>query len=264
MCPDASCSAQGWSAWRVSWFGVAWAVRGGAIAHFVSETVMLGFKRGVALFLASTQLPKLFGVHGSHGDFWDRCATFLSELGHTNSAALVTGSVALTILVLGKIYAKDKPIALFVVVGGILASSMARLGERGVKLLGDVPEGLPVPGLPVVTPGDLQELMPLALACFMLAAVETAAIGRMFAAKHRGRFDCNQEFLALGAVKMAAGLTRGFPISGGMSQSLVNESSGARTPLSGLFASLVVLVVTLFLAPPCTIFLNRCWQPWCW
>lgn len=227
---------------------VAWAVRGGAVVHFVSETVMLGFKCGVALFLASTQLPKLFGVHGSHGDFWERSATFLGELGHTNPASLAVGAVALAILVLGKMYAKDKPVALFVVVGGIVASSVARLGERGVKLLGDVPEGLPMPGLPMISLADLQELMPLALACFMLGAVETAAIGRMFAAKHRGRFDCNQEFLAIGAVNLATGLTRGFPVSGGMSQSLVNESSGARTPLSGLFASLVVLIVTVFLA----------------
>ena len=63
--------------------------------------------------------------------------------------------------------------------------------------------------------------------------METAAIGRMFAAKHGGRLDANQEFLALAAANLAAGLGRGFPVSGGMSQSLVNEGGGARTPLSG-------------------------------
>src|ERR1041384_7753157 len=81
----------------------------------------------------------------------------------------------------------------------------------------------------------------------MLGAVETAAIGRMFAAKHGGRFDSNQEFLALAGANLAAGLGRGFPVSGGMSQSLVNESSGARTPLSGLVAAALMLVVSLFL-----------------
>jgi len=81
-----------------------------------------------------------------------------------------------------------------------------------------------------------------------LGAVETAAIGRMFTAKHGGRFDSNQEFLALATANLAAGLGRGFPVSGGMSQSLVNESSGAQTPLSGLVAAALMLVVSLFLS----------------
>lgn len=78
--------------------------------------------------------------------------------------------------------------------------------------------------------------------------METAAIGRTFARKHGYRLDSNQDFLALAGANLAAGLGRGFPTSGGMSQSLVNESSGARTPLSGFIASLLILVVILFLS----------------
>jgi MFS superfamily sulfate permease-like transporter len=122
------------------------------------------------------------------------------------------------------------------------------LEARGVKMLGDVPRGLPMPGLPAVDWSDVNDLLPLALACFMLGAVETAAIGRMFCAKHGGRFDGNQELLALAAANLAAGLGRSFPVSGGMSQSLVNESAGARTPLSGLIAAGIILLVTLFLS----------------
>jgi MFS superfamily sulfate permease-like transporter len=93
---------------------------------------------------------------------------------------------------------------------------------------------------------DLNELLPLALACFLLGAVETAAIGRMFMAKHGGRLDANQEFLALAASNLAAGLGRAFPVSGGMSQSLVNEGGGARTPLSSAISAGFILVVVLF------------------
>ena len=89
-------------------------------------------------------------------------------------------------------------------------------------------------------------MLPLAFACFLLAAVETAAIGRTFAAKHGGRLDANQEFLALGVSNLAAGFGQGFPISGGMSQSVVNEGGGARTPLSGAIAAGFILVVVLF------------------
>lgn len=115
-------------------------------------------------------------------------------------------------------------------------------------MLGTVPQGLPVPGLPAIHWQDVNEILPLALACFLIGAVETAAIGRMFCAKHGGRFDGNQELLALAGANLAAGLGRAFPVSGGMSQSLVNESSGARTPLSGLIAALIILVITLFLS----------------
>lgn len=227
---------------------VAWLVKAGTIVNFISEPVMIGFKSGVALFLASSQLPKLFGFSGGHGDFWERSGHFFSHLDKTNSSALTTGLVALAVLILGKIFLKNKPVGLFVVIGGILAASLLGLEKQGVKMLGEVPQGLPMPGLPPVKGSDINELLPLAFACFLLGAVETAAIGRMFAAKHGGRFQSNRELLALAASNLAAGLGRGFPVSGGMSQSLVNESSGARSPLSGLIAAIIVLLVALFLS----------------
>src|SRR6516225_5822324 len=178
---------------------IAWLVKAGVIVNFISESVMTGFKCGVALFLASTQLPKLFGFQGEHGSFWVNSGYFLRHLNETNSAAITVGGIALAILVLGKIFLKNKPVALFVVIGGILAASQLSLDTRGVVLIGKVPSGLPAVGLPAIQWSDLDELLPLAFACFLLGAVETAAIGRMFAAKHGGRFDANQEFLALAA-----------------------------------------------------------------
>jgi high affinity sulfate transporter 1 len=226
----------------------AWLASAGSIVNFISESVMVGFKCGVALFLASTQLPKLFGFKGGHGSFWQRSGDFLSHLNETNAASLGVGLAALALLVLGKMLLKNRPVALFVVIGSIVAAAFTGMDARGVKLLGEVPQGLPAIGFPAIHWADLNDLLPLALACFLLGAVETAAIGRMFTAKHGGRLDASQEFLALAGANLAAALGRGLPVSGGMSQSLVNESGGARTPLSGLFAALVMLVVVLFLS----------------
>lgn len=227
---------------------VAWLCKAGAIVNFISESVMVGFKCGVALHLASTQLPKLFGFPGGHGDFWERSHVFLKGLPQTNGAALGLGAVALAVLLLGKVFLKNRPVGLLVVIGGILAAAWLGLEARGVKMLGEVPQGLGGTGVPAIGWKDCNELLPLAFACFLLGAVETAAIGRMFAAKHGGRLNPNQEFLALAAANAAAGLGGGFPVSGGMSQSLVNEEGGARSPLSGFFASLIVLAITLFCA----------------
>jgi MFS superfamily sulfate permease-like transporter len=200
----------------------------------------------VALFLASTQLPKLFGFHAAHGNFWHNSGHFLRQLGETNYTSLLLGGIALAAIFSGKVLFKNKPVALFVVIGGIVASSVFALDHRGVALLGSVPAGLPALGLPAIHWHDLNELLPLALACFLLAAVETAAVGRMFTAQHGGRLDANQEFLALAVSNLAAGLGRGFPVSGGTSQSLVNDEAGAQSPASGAVATGIILVVVLF------------------
>lgn len=225
---------------------VARLARAGFFVGFISETVLIGFKTGIACVLAGTQLPKLFGFHGSHGDFWERMRHFFAHLSETNGTALAVGGVALAALVAGKSLWPSKPTALFVVVAGILVARWLDLGARGVEELGEVPHGLPTLGLPDVRWTDLNELLPLALACFLLAAVETSAIGRTFARKHGYDLDPDREFLALGAANLAAGLGSGYPVSGGMSQSVVNESAGARTPVSGLVAALVILAVALF------------------
>ena len=225
---------------------VAWLAKAGVLVHFISESVMTGFKCGVALFLASTQLPKLFGFHAAHGSFWGNTGFFFKHLNETNTASLLLGGIALGLLILGKVFLKHKPVALFVVIGGIIGASALSLEAHGVKLIGAVPQGIPPLKAPALYWRDLNELLPLALACFLLAAVETAAIGRMFAAKHGGRFDANQESLALAASNLFAGLGGGLPVSGGTSQSLVNEEGGAKTPLSTALAAVFVLVVVLF------------------
>jgi SulP family sulfate permease len=128
---------------------LAWLFNAGTIVNFISESVMLGFKCGVALFLASSQLPKLFGFHGSHGgSFWERSWHFIKHVHETNGPSLVIGSIALAALIAGKKFLKNKPVALFVVIGGIVFASVLHLDQRGVKLLGDVPGGLPSIRLP--------------------------------------------------------------------------------------------------------------------
>jgi SulP family sulfate permease len=224
----------------------AWLVRAGQVVGFFSETVLVGFKAGLAFYLASTQLPKLCGFSGAHGDFWENSAYFLSHLQQTHAVALLAGASALAVLIAGKIWWKHRPVAFLVVIGGIAAARLFDLDARGVALLGAIPEGLPSLTWPYASRHDLNQLLPVAMAAFVLAAIETTAIGRMFGQKHGNRVDANQELLALGVSNVLSGLGRGLPVSGGMSQSLVNESAGARTPVSGLIAALFVLVIVMF------------------
>src|SRR5438105_4940561 len=136
---------------------VAWLAKAGVLVHFISESVMTGFKCGVALFLASTQLPKLFGFHGAHGSFWKNSGFFFTHLSETNATSLLIGGIALALLVLGKIFFNHKPVALLVVIGGIAAASMLSLETRGVNLIGSVPQGIPPLRIPAVQWHDLNQ-----------------------------------------------------------------------------------------------------------
>src|SRR5262249_34028360 len=154
--------------------------------------------------------------------FWERIAEFLRHIHETNPVALAVGATALVLLLLGKRFLPNRPTSLFVVVFAIVAASFLNLCAYGVKVLVEVPKGLPIPTVPSVSWDEVTELLPLALACFLLGAVETVAIGRMFSEKHSYRLDSNQELLALAGANLASGLGHGFPVSGGMSQSLVS------------------------------------------
>src|SRR4051794_31129724 len=140
---------------------LAWLIRAGNAVAFFSETVLIGFKTGLAFYLASTQLPKLFGFKGTQGDFWDRTFYFIHHLPDTQPTALAIGASALAILIAGRLWFKRLPTAFLVVIGGILAARTLELGGRGVSLLGPVPQGLPTLGLPAVTRADLNQLLPV-------------------------------------------------------------------------------------------------------
>jgi MFS superfamily sulfate permease-like transporter len=193
-----------------------------SIVNF-SESVMVGFKCGVALFLA-TQLPSSLASTGMAISGRTR-ATFSSTCAKPSLHSLLVsppGSACAR-----EDLSQEQTVALLVVVGRIVASGLLGLDARGVKLLGAVPQGLPDIGLPAIH-GPMQTVLPWR-SCFLLGAVETAAIGRTFAAKYGGRLTPTRVSALPRPTRR--GLGRGFG-QRRMSQSLVNEG-GARTHLPG-------------------------------
>ncbi len=222
--------------------------KAGAVMHFMSDTVLTGYKAGAALVIASTQLPKLLGFPAEGHNFFVRVANFLSHVPEANHAALLLGVSALVALLLGTLRYPHRPIGLIVVISSVVFMSTGVVTDAGVNILGPTPQGLPHFQIPNVRPEDPHDLLPLALACFLLAVVETMAVSRVFAQKHRYTFDANQDLAAIGMANLFTAFSQGYPVSGGMSQSAVNESAGARTPISLIVASLIVGIVTVFLS----------------
>jgi SulP family sulfate permease len=113
-------------------------------------------------------------------------------------------------------------------------------------LVGDLPRGLPLPSLPDIKISELGLLIPTAFACFLLAYSEAISVARSFAQKNGYEIDPERELTALGAANVATSLVRGFPVSGGMSQTAVNDLGGARSPLSLVVTSGAVALTLLF------------------
>ena len=226
---------------------ICWLLRLGNLANFVSETILSGFKVGAGLVIASTQLPKLFGIASGGSSFFSRIMQLVKHLPETHVPTLMVGAGALLLLILGEKFLPNRPSALFVVAISIAVMTWFPLASQGVKIVGAIPQGLPSLGWPLVQWNEVDELLGLALACFLLSYVESISTVRTFAVKHGYPIDADQELLALGAANFAAGFGGGYPLAGGMSQSAVNEKGGARSQLSLVFASVTIAIVLLFL-----------------
>jgi high affinity sulfate transporter 1 len=226
---------------------LAWLLRLSGLVSFISETILIGFKAGAALTIALTQLPKLFGVPGGGDHFFERVWILGSQLGQTNLVVLTVGLVALALLVLGNKKLPGRPVALFVVALAILAVSFGGLARYGVAIVGEIPPGLPEFAWPSLRIRDVDGVLPLAAACFLLGYVESVSAARTLAAKNGYEINPRQELLALGAANLFVAFAHGFPIAGGLSQSAVNDKAGARTPLALVFASATIGICLLYL-----------------
>lgn len=226
---------------------IAWALKLSTLISFISETILVGFKAGAALSIAMTQLPKLFGVKGGGEFFFERVSILFGQLGDTNFVVLGFGIAALVFLIVGEKTLPGRPIALFVVVLSIVVVSMTALAEHGVKVVGELPSGLPSIGRPSLRLRDVDGVIPLAFACFLLSYIEGVSAARAIADRHNQEVDVRQELLGLGAANLAVAFGQGYPVAGGLSQSAVNDKAGAKSPLSLIFASITLALCLLFL-----------------
>ncbi|MBI5251687.1 MAG: sulfate permease [Desulfomonile tiedjei] len=226
---------------------VSYALRLGFLVNFISESVLVGFSTGAALYIASTQLGKMFGIAGSHGQFFERILHIARHLGDANLFALWLGLAGIIVLVVGEHFLRRLPWALIVVLGAIGVMSATDLVQRGVHIIGELPRGIPALSFPPIAFSDVPDLLRTAVGAFVLSYLEGMSMARAFAAKNKYRVDANQELLALGFASIGAGVTNAYPVAGSFSRSALNDSLGARTQLaSGIGGILVALVVLFF------------------
>ncbi|MAK61921.1 MAG: sodium-independent anion transporter [Ponticaulis sp.] len=240
-------------------------LRMGFLANFLSHPVISGFITASGLIIAASQLKHIIGVPASGHNLFEIIYELITHLSAVNLPTLAIGLSSLVFLFwvrsqlkpllktfglgdkIATIIARAGPV--FAVVLSIVVVAMLRLDEAGVKILRDVPTELPSLGVPGFNRDVWMQLFGSAALISLIGFVESVSVAKTLAAKRRQKVDPNQELIALGASSLAAGVSSGYPVTGGLARSAVNFDAGAETPAAGAFTAVGIALATLFLTP---------------
>lgn len=228
-------------------FGVG---RLGGLVSLLSHSVLVGFTAAAAIIIGFSQAKHLLGVSIPRQDsFLETVAEVVRTADETHGTTLLVGLVALAVLFGLKALAPRVPAALVVVLGSIAAVQLFDLEDRGVKVVGDIPDVLVDFGVPSLDGSLVGDLIVTALVITLVGFMESIAVAKVYARRHRYDLDPNRELVSLGAANVASGFVGGFPVTGGFSRTAVNDRAGAKSPLASVFAAIVVLIAIALLTP---------------
>lgn len=227
------------------------AFRLGFLVNFLSHPVISGFTSAAALIIGLSQLKHLLGVdiarsHHVHEIVLEAIAR-ASEI---NVTTLLIGLGGVFLIIGAKRLHKAIPGPLLAVVFGILLVWGLGLTQQGVKIVGEVPGGLPSFSVPQIQYSTIQDLLPVALAIALVSFMESIAVAKAIQAKHKDyEVVANQELIALGAANIGGAFLQSYPVTGGFSRTAVNDQAGAKTGLAALFSAALIVLTLLFLTP---------------
>ncbi len=226
-------------------------LRMGFLVNFLSRPVISGFTSAAAIIIGLSQLKHLLGtdIEGSN-QIHILLSNAAATLGDTN---LITLGIGLGAIVLIKGLKKVNPRipgALVAVILGAVVVYFLGLFNSGVRIVGDVPGGLPALTIPTLEVSRVSELFPIALTLALIAFMEAISVAKAVEEKRgENRVDANQELVALGASNIVGSLFQSYPTTGGFSRTAVNDQAGAHSGLAALVSSAVVGLTLLFLTP---------------
>ncbi|MET3661984.1 SulP family sulfate permease [Aquamicrobium ahrensii] len=237
----------------------------GFLANFLSHPVISGFITASGLLIAASQLRHILGVPGGGNTVPEIVGPLSGQLTAINPVTFAIGTGVLSFLFFARKHLKPLLVAIRIPVrpadmmtkaAPILAVGVTvalatglNLGARGVALVGEIPQGLPTFGVPAFSVDLVSALLVPAFLISVVGFVESVSVGQTLAAKRRQRIDPDQELIGLGAANIAAGLSSGYPVTGGFARSVVNFDAGAQTPAAGVFTAIGIALAALFLTP---------------
>ncbi|PWV64796.1 SulP family inorganic anion transporter [Plasticicumulans acidivorans] len=235
----------------------------GAIAHFLSHPVISGLMSASALIIAIGQLKHIFGIPIDGATLPPLLEGLWQHLGTLHAATTVIGIAAILFLLWAE--RKLKPLLRRIGLGETLADMLARLspvlaviggivavrvfGLSDVRVVGDIPRGLPPFTVPPLDPALLREMLWPALMITLIGFIESVAVAQSFAARRRENVDPSEELRGLGLANLAAACSGAYPVSGGLSRTVMSYAAGAVSPLAGVFTGVLVAATLGWLTP---------------
>lgn len=237
----------------------------GFLANFLSHPVIAGFITASGILIAVSQMKNLVGVDMQGHTLVEMVVSLAAHLTEVSWPTMLIGVAATAFLFwvrkglkpllraagasprLADVLTKAGPVAAVAVT--TLAAWSLGLAERGVAVVGEVPQGLPPFTLPDLSPALFSQLALPAVMISIIGFVESVSVAQTLAAKRRQRIDPDQELIGLGAANIGAALTGGYPVTGGFARSVVNFDAGAETPAAGAYTALGLAVAAVALTP---------------
>jgi high affinity sulfate transporter 1 len=229
----------------------------GFLADFLSRTVLVGFLTGVGVQVGVAMLGDMLDLPVTARTTVNQAIEIIQGLGGIHTPVVLLSVFVTGLILMARWLVPRWPGPLFVVIGTIAASAASDFGGYGIPLIGPVPGGLPLLGLPNVSWGDLGDLLPVAGSCFVMILAQSAATARAFASRHGEHLNENADLLGLSAANAAAAISGTFVVNGSPTQTAMADAAGARSQFAQLTFAGIVLLVLLFLTGPLQ-YLPRC------
>lgn len=233
---------------------LGWLGRLGFLASLLSRPVLIGYLTGIAVLMIISQLGKITRIDAGGGSTFEELRSVAAQLDQTHlpTLALAVGMLLMLLAAQRWFPRLPAPLIAMLLAAGIVV--LFDLERSGVAVVGEIPRGLPSPDLPSFSGIELAMLVPTALGVAIVGYSDNVLTARAFAAKRGEVIDSGQEFLALGASNIAAGLFHGFPVSSSGSRTVLGDAMGSRSQLYSLVAMVSVLLTMLFLSPLLAVF----------
>ena len=224
--------------------------RFGFLIQLISHPVIKSFIIASALLIALGQFKFLLDIPLQTNNIPEFIGSLVNNFHHISFLSMGVSLAAISVLVfLPKWVRSDflnKTIPLLLVLSSIIVVYAFSLDQHGLKTVGIIPTGLPSFHFPTWNLDLVQKLLPSAFMIAMISFVESLAIAQATALQKRDDLNSNQELIALGLANIAAGINMGFAVSGSLSRTVVNSDAGAKTPMSGVMSSLLMIAVSLY------------------
>lgn len=233
---------------------LGWLGRLSAVSELLSRPVLVGYMTGIAVIMIVSQASKLTGITVESEGVFDQLIEVARNIDDVNVPTLLVGLSTLVFMLVGSKALPRAPIVLMGMLGATAVTAALDLQTRGVEVLGEIPTGLPVPGLPEVSVDGVLAMLVPALGVAFVAYTDNILTARAFADRDDPRVDSRREMLALSAANLGSSLMQGFPVSSSGSRTAIVNAVGGRSQLAGLVTALATVLAILTLGPVLSAF----------